>query len=226
MAFKEGRRGVRVPLADRQHDLRMLGDQVGPHGVEGLQRDHAQPGLRGQRPEHPGQPLAARAADEDLVQVQVQADQQVPVVRRGRLQFGERGIQIPEVRSRAGQQPRRRRFDGAPREIQVSDVLLEQLRDEHAAGGVGLEQALLDQALEGLPHRAPAHTELARDLDLAQRLARRQPAADDPRAQLRGDPLRRRVPPQRLKHVPHACHLDTLSRGSSECQQSDNMCGS
>ena len=81
-----------------------------------------------------------------------------------------------------------------------------ELRDEDAAGWMGFEQTLLDEALERLPHRAPADAELAGDLDLAQRLARREPAGDDPGSQLCGDPLWRRVAPQRLEQVARA-HL-------------------
>src|SRR5215467_4059209 len=82
---------------------------------------------------------------------------------------------------------------------------------------MGLKQALLDEALERFPHRAPADAELAGDLALPQGLARREPAADDPRPQLCGDPLRCRVPPQRLKHVTHAHLLTILMRHVCRC---------
>jgi hypothetical protein len=77
---------------------------------------------------------------------------------------------------------------------------------------MSLKKALLDEALERLSHRAPADAELAGYLDLPQGLTRWEPARYDPRSQLRGDPLRRRVPPQRLKRIPRAHLLTTLKQ--------------
>ena len=206
--LEEPGRGRRVPLLNRLYDLRVLGDQVGPARVESFERDHAQPGLGRQGAEHPGQPLAPGAAHQDLVQLQVEAGQLVPVVSGRGPELGERGGQVGEGLGgpRAGQLLGGGNFHRAPGQVQVGDVAGGQLRDEDAPGRVRLEQALLDQALEGLPDRAPADAELARDLDLPQGLTRRQPSGDDARAQLRGDPFRRRIPAQRLKHIVHA-HL-------------------
>src|SRR5262249_55791788 len=75
-----------------------------------------------------------------------------------------------------------------------------------------VRQALLDGAWERPPHGAAADAELAGDHTPAQGPAGREPAGDDPRSQLSGDPLRRGVPPQRLEHVPHA-HRPTMLGG-------------
>ena len=106
-----------------------------------------------ERAEHPGQPLAPGALHQDLVQLQVEAGHLVPVVGRRGPQLGERPGQIGEgLRgARTGQQLGGGYLHRAPGQVQVGDVVGRQLRDEDAAGRVRFKQALLDQALEGLP---------------------------------------------------------------------------
>jgi hypothetical protein len=199
---------TRVPPPDRLHDLSVLGDQVRALRVEGLQRDHAQPGFRRECVEHPGQTHAAGATDQDRVQVQIKIRQIIPVVHWCGLELAERGGKLAEGLGcfRLHQKLCGGRFYGTPGQVQVGDVASSELRDEDTAGWMGFEQTLLDEALERLPHRAPADAELAGDLDLAQRTTRREPAGDDPGPQPCGDPLWRRIAAQRLKQVARA-HL-------------------
>ena len=91
------------------------------------------------------------------MQPQVQAGQLVPVVGGRGPEVGERRGQVGERlgRSRAGQQLGGGYLHRAPGQVQVGDIARRQLRDEDAAGWVRLEQALLDQPLEGLPVLGP-----------------------------------------------------------------------
>jgi len=208
MALKEPGCSFCVPPLDCLHDLSMLGDQIRALRVEGLKRDHAQPGFGRERVEHPGQTHTAGAMDQDRVQVQIKIRQLIPVVHWCGLELSKGGGKLAERLScsRLHEKLGGSDFHSTPGQVQVGNVADGELWDEDTAGWMRFEQALLDEALERFPHRAPADAKLAGDLDLAQRLARWEPAGDDPGPQPRSDPLWRRVAPQRLKQVARA-HL-------------------
>ena len=175
-----------ISALERLEQPFVVGHPVRPRVVGVMTEEHARLGR-----ERVVGALEARAARQPhhlLVEAEVGVDhvhRHVVVVAGHLAQLVERRANAVEIGRRQLEDPPR----GADLDRLAGDVDVEAVGQRHgahegAAMRLVLDEPLLDELADGLPHRAATGADRVRDRDLAQRLSLGDAALDDPLAQL------------------------------------------
>ena len=150
--------------------------------------DHEVPHPQRERPvalERRLQVRVAGRAPREPVDALVEAQEHLGVRVRRRVQLGreQQTLLAQLVRHPLGGQPRGMRLERRADLVEPRDVLGVDIGHQRAAARAHLDEMLEREPLDGLAQRRAPDAELAHELVLAQRGARRQPQVDDPIAQ-------------------------------------------